>query len=245
MNPNGFAATPSGVNADRLVQRFRQLPRSHRSDQWVNARNTARRNDSVGWHTTRAEAQARIHDLRAGTPRRWWMPGWTCAPRRPGSGIRIHGSPWRCTRRRRARRIGSRRTGSRGSSRRRVRWALDGRPPGGDPRVGRTPADLPKRWSGCRDLNPGPQRPERCALTKLRHIPRTGDPSAARSRSLRVRRSPRDPGVSPRRTGRAGERRRSPPVTVPRPRAVPRPRRRRRARAAPGPAGAGSRDPPV
>ena len=26
-------------------------------------------------------------------------------------------------------------------------------------------------WSGCRDLNPGPQRPERCALTKLRYIP--------------------------------------------------------------------------
>ena len=25
--------------------------------------------------------------------------------------------------------------------------------------------------SGCRDLNPGPQRPERCALTKLRHTP--------------------------------------------------------------------------
>src|SRR5438552_16171318 len=25
--------------------------------------------------------------------------------------------------------------------------------------------------SGCRDLNPGPQRPERCALTKLRYIP--------------------------------------------------------------------------
>src|SRR3954451_24146957 len=28
------------------------------------------------------------------------------------------------------------------------------------------------RWSGCRDLNPGPQRPERCALTKLRYIPK-------------------------------------------------------------------------
>jgi integrase len=27
-------------------------------------------------------------------------------------------------------------------------------------------------WSGRRDLNPGPQRPERCALTKLRHAPR-------------------------------------------------------------------------
>ncbi len=26
-------------------------------------------------------------------------------------------------------------------------------------------------WSGCRDLNPGPQRPERCALTKLRYTP--------------------------------------------------------------------------
>ena len=25
--------------------------------------------------------------------------------------------------------------------------------------------------SGCRDLNPGPQRPERCALTKLRYTP--------------------------------------------------------------------------
>ena len=35
----------------------------------------------------------------------------------------------------------------------------------------RTPADLHLRWSGCRDLNPGPQRPERCALTKLRYIP--------------------------------------------------------------------------
>ena len=36
----------------------------------------------------------------------------------------------------------------------------------------RTPADLHLRWSGCRDLNPGPQRPERCALTKLRYIPK-------------------------------------------------------------------------
>jgi hypothetical protein len=31
--------------------------------------------------------------------------------------------------------------------------------------------DPQKRESGCRDLNPGPQRPERCALTKLRHTP--------------------------------------------------------------------------
>ena len=35
----------------------------------------------------------------------------------------------------------------------------------------RNERDLRKRESGCRDLNPGPQRPERCALTKLRHTP--------------------------------------------------------------------------
>src|SRR6185436_15473333 len=36
--------------------------------------------------------------------------------------------------------------------------------------------------SGCRDLNPGPQRPERCALTKLRHTP-SGRWSVARQPS--------------------------------------------------------------
>ena len=41
----------------------------------------------------------------------------------------------------------------------------------GRERCARSVVDQPKRWSGCRDLNPGPQRPERCALTKLRHIP--------------------------------------------------------------------------
>ena len=35
-------------------------------------------------------------------------------------------------------------------------------------------SDLRELWSGCRDLNPGPQRPERCALTKLRYIPWEG-----------------------------------------------------------------------
>ena len=29
-------------------------------------------------------------------------------------------------------------------------------------------------WSGRRDLNPRPQRPERCALTKLRYFPASG-----------------------------------------------------------------------
>ena len=29
----------------------------------------------------------------------------------------------------------------------------------------------PLTWSGRRDLNPRPQRPERCALTKLRYFP--------------------------------------------------------------------------
>ena len=38
-------------------------------------------------------------------------------------------------------------------------------------RADRSGADLRVHESGCRDLNPGPQRPERCALTKLRHTP--------------------------------------------------------------------------
>ena len=31
------------------------------------------------------------------------------------------------------------------------------------------------RWSGRGDLNPRPQRPERCALTKLRYFPEGGE----------------------------------------------------------------------
>jgi len=35
----------------------------------------------------------------------------------------------------------------------------------------REPSTPPLTWSGRRDSNPRPQRPERCALTKLRHFP--------------------------------------------------------------------------
>gem|GEM_PF-100896 len=41
----------------------------------------------------------------------------------------------------------------------------------------RDPADLPVRWSGRRDSNPRPQRPERCALTKLRYVPKDQESS--------------------------------------------------------------------
>jgi hypothetical protein len=33
------------------------------------------------------------------------------------------------------------------------------------------PNGVNPKWSGCRDLNPGPPRPERGALTKLRYSP--------------------------------------------------------------------------
>jgi hypothetical protein len=36
-------------------------------------------------------------------------------------------------------------------------------------------------WSGRRDSNPRPQRPERCALTKLRYFPSGGPPFPALS----------------------------------------------------------------
>ena len=33
------------------------------------------------------------------------------------------------------------------------------------------PNGVNRRWSGCRDLNPGPLDPQSSALTKLRHSP--------------------------------------------------------------------------
>ena len=41
----------------------------------------------------------------------------------------------------------------------------------GEPGKGSTVLSRDFRWSGRRDLNPRPQRPERCALTKLRYFP--------------------------------------------------------------------------
>ncbi len=42
----------------------------------------------------------------------------------------------------------------------------------------RTPIDQRLYWSGRGDLNPRPQRPERCALTKLRYFPVTANRTA-------------------------------------------------------------------
>ena len=48
-----------------------------------------------------------------------------------------------------------------------VPWALPRAPPSRDPQAPYQRFS----WSGRRDLNPRPQRPERCALTKLRYFP--------------------------------------------------------------------------
>ena len=111
-----------------------------------------------------------FHDLRRTSATVLVQRESTPRPRRGGSATLTSGSRWACPRNTQrlltelrptfsARRCiargmlaGSGATGSRGPTR---------------PRH----TDQHLSESGCRDLNPGPQRPERCALTKLRYTP--------------------------------------------------------------------------
>ncbi len=53
-------------------------------------------------------------------------------------------------------------------------------------------------WSGRRDSNPRPQRPERCALTKLRHVPPTSKvPNRPKCQRGQFDRRQTEPAIEP------------------------------------------------